>query len=202
MMAAAARESHRSPSAEKGLLSPPGRASLNSEEGGARSSIAETNDEESIVDGGRAAGVAGLEADVGNTDVFFDAAASQQQRGLQAKKLSKHGRGGGSRKNKSRSRGRPSATATTAAAATTSTEGGSKGASIAATATVETVHAVTSEKVGNRVGAKDAAAMNAAKKTPTRERSQQMYETYRQTQVGEGDKHSLRQRSCKPPSPV
>ncbi|CAM9930155.1 unnamed protein product, partial [Scytosiphon promiscuus] len=182
MMAAAGRESHRSPSAERRLLSPPGRASLDSEEGGSRSR-AETNDE-SIFDGGpAAAGVAGLEADVGNTDIFFDATPGKQQRFVERKKPPKDGRGRGGRKNKSHPRGRSPAAATSATDATRVAPVGPQG-STAPVAAVDAVDAsaAMSGEVGIQASAKAPAAVGAATKVPTRERSQKMYETYRQTQ--------------------
>lgn len=141
-----------------------------------------TNDE-SIVNGGPAAGVAGLEANVGNVDVFFDAAPGQQELRVESKKLPKKSRDGGGRTNTSRPRGRSPAAATTAASdpSPAATPSGSRG--VAATVAAVDAFVVTSGKMGDEASAKDAAAMGGVNKVPTRERSQQMYDTYRHTQV-------------------
>lgn len=169
MMAAAGRESHRSTSAERTLLSPPGRES---EEGAERSRA----DDESIFGGDPVGcGAAGLEAGVGTVEA------------PRAKKSSKRGR----RKNKSSPGGPSEVAATTAAAAggdvpatisAASSEGEKGGEALDAPPAGSPVPVAWEDDGLDRDGT-ESAPTRPTNTPATRERSQQMYEAHRQTQV-------------------
>lgn len=176
-MAAAGRESHRSTSAERTLLSPPGREC---EEGAERS---RAGDDESIFGGDPAGfGAAGREAGVGNVEALY----SDQRTAPRVKKPAKRGR----RKNKS-SPGGPSEVA-----AAVDTTGGDMPATASAAASegeeggevLDAPPAGSPAPVAGEDGGLDGDGMESARtistnKLATRERSQQMYEKHRQTQV-------------------
>ncbi|CAM9820014.1 unnamed protein product, partial [Ectocarpus fasciculatus] len=169
MMAAAGRESHRSTSAERTLLSPPGRESE------AERSRA---DDESIFGGDPAGfGAAGLEAGVGNVEALY----SDQQTAPRGKKPAKRGR----RKNKS-SPGGPSEVVTAGGdmPATTSAASseGEKGGEALDAPPAGSPAAAAREDGGLDGDGMESAPTRPANKPATRERSQQMYETHRQTQ--------------------
>ncbi|CAM9259200.1 unnamed protein product [Ectocarpus sp. 12 AP-2014] len=176
MMAAAGRESHRSTSTERTLLSPPGRES---EEGAERS---RAGDDESVFGGDPAGfGAAGREAGVGNVEALY----SDQQTAPRAKKPAKRG----CRKNKS-SPGGPSEVAAAVdttggdvpATASAVASEGEKGGEVLNAPSAGSPAPVAGEDGGLDGDGMESARTTSANKPATRERSQQMYEKYRQTQ--------------------
>ncbi|CAN0075603.1 unnamed protein product [Pylaiella littoralis] len=189
-MAAAGGESHRSPTTEEQLLSK--QAAASSPEDGGAGQRADTCRVDSTAGGGTVGvGRAGLEADVGNINELFEAQL-KQKKPAKGKKLSKGVRGRG----KTKSLGGPSAstspgesaaatTVAAAGAALVSSGGGGGGEG----GKVPEVHAAPRDAAladGVDGGGEDvstaASAVGSATKGSTRERTQQMYETYRQTQ--------------------
>ncbi|CAM9092724.1 unnamed protein product, partial [Ectocarpus sp. 6 AP-2014] len=175
MMAAAGRESHRSTSAERTLLSPPGRES---EEGAERSRAA---DDESIFGGDPAGFGAGREAGVGNVEALY----SDQQTAPRAKKPVKRGRC----KNKA-SPGGPSEVAAAIdttrgdvpATASAAASEGAQGGEVLDAPPAGSPAPVAREDGGLDRNGMESARATSADKPATRERSQQMYEKHRQTQ--------------------
>ncbi|CAB1096647.1 unnamed protein product [Ectocarpus sp. CCAP 1310/34] len=176
MMAAAGRESHRSTSTERTLLSPPGRES---EEGAERS---RAGDDESIFGGDPAGfGAAGREAGVGNVEALY----SDQQTAPRAKKPAKRGR----RKNRS-SPGGPSEVAASVnttggdvhATASAAASEGEKGGEVLGAPPAGSPAPVAGEVGGLDGDGMESARTTSANKPSTRERSQQLYEKHRQTQ--------------------
>ena len=197
MLAAAGRESHRSPS-ERRLLSPETRTLEEGSNGEAGSMVGTIAG--SVVDGGGAAsgggsggGLAALESDVGDVDSLMLPPPPEARKREQSK-----GKGGVKDKEQSL-RGRSAVAGTGKGTISTSARGGKAGAVTAAAAAAVITQKGAEEQDdvaktgdegkpgvdGGGDGAGDGARMNArsAAKRLSTERTQQMYETHRQTQV-------------------